>query len=174
MGGGLTEGPFSAVVKAIVVAGSNVFVGGDFNTAGNIGAIGVARWDGTNWSPVGGGISATSFKPAVYGLAYDGTSLYVGGNFTMAGSVSANNLAQWDGQSWSPFGTGPNSTVHGIAVYGNELFIGGNFTSAGSQNAVGIARWLGGRWWPVGSSGVGGNAPCRSPAGRLERCSQLQ
>jgi hypothetical protein len=32
--------------------------GGSFNTAGGVSAFGIARWDGTTWSPLGSGISA--------------------------------------------------------------------------------------------------------------------
>ena len=50
---------------------------------------------------------------AVYAAAMDNAgNLYVGGDFTVAGDVPANNIAKWNGSSWSALGSGMN-TVFG-------------------------------------------------------------
>ena len=41
---------------------------------------------------------------------YDGL-LVAGGYFTLAGCASAQNIATWDGTSWSPLGEGLNQPV---------------------------------------------------------------
>ncbi|HHY87039.1 MAG TPA: hypothetical protein GYA07_16120 [Verrucomicrobia bacterium] len=59
VGAGLSE-PLSGIsvsVNAIVVQGTNVYVGGNFRRAGGILVNGIARWDGQNWHPLGTGIS---------------------------------------------------------------------------------------------------------------------
>lgn len=48
-------------VRAIVVVGDDVYVGGEFSVAGGtVAASRLARWDGARWSPVGGGVSHSS------------------------------------------------------------------------------------------------------------------
>jgi len=158
VGGGVTDAPFSAVVKTIVVAGSSLYVGGCFDMAGSVPAVAIARWDGSTWVPVGGGVAYPGFNPAVYSLALDGTNLFVGGAFTQAGGVSATNIARWDGQNWFSFGTDPNGTVQSMVILENEMVVGGNFNMVGGQSLAGLARWLGNRWWPLGS-GLGGPQP---------------
>jgi len=92
--GGVTGG----AVTAIAISGSNVYVGGTFNTAGDISASYIAKWDGTTWSTLGSGMNGFVTALAV---AANG-DLYAGGSFTTAGGVSANRVARWDGSTWSP------------------------------------------------------------------------
>ena len=50
----------------------------------------IARWDGSSWFPVLGGLNAKG-----YSLCFDAQgSLYVGGEFTMAGNVNCNCIAK--------------------------------------------------------------------------------
>ena len=42
----------------------------------------------------------------MYTLAVSEDTLYAGGQFTTAGGVSANYIAQWNGSSWSALGSG--------------------------------------------------------------------
>ncbi len=98
LGSGMSGGPFSAVVWALAVDGDdNLYAGGYFTTAGGVSANGIAKWDGTAWSPLGSGMDSD-----VWALAVDGDdNLYAGGEFTTAGGVSANGIAKWDGTAWS-------------------------------------------------------------------------
>jgi hypothetical protein len=43
--------------------------------------------------------------------------MYVGGDFTSAGSTSANSIARWDGVTWSAVGGGVNGVVRALANY---------------------------------------------------------
>ena len=47
----------------------------------------------------------------VYALAVSGSTLYAGGDFTTAGGNAANNIAQWNGSSWSALGSGMRRLV---------------------------------------------------------------
>jgi len=47
------------------------------------------------WSAVGGGTNGD-----VYSLAVYNGELYAGGTFNMAGGISANYIARWNGTSW--------------------------------------------------------------------------
>ncbi|HYQ87265.1 MAG TPA: hypothetical protein VES59_08500, partial [Bacteroidota bacterium] len=86
-------------VYAIAIIGSDVYVGGNFVSAGASGAKYIARWNGLNWSKVGLGVNSS-----VFALAVAGTDLFVGGAFTTAGTVTAHYVAKWDGSTWSAFG----------------------------------------------------------------------
>ena len=85
-------------------------------------------------------------------------ALHLGGNFTVAGGVSASRIAQWDGYTWSPLGLGTTGTVFALAVWDDDgdgpnppaLYAAGNFLSAGGFNASRIAKWNGVGWSSVG------------------------
>ncbi|HYF66166.1 MAG TPA: hypothetical protein VD886_25280, partial [Herpetosiphonaceae bacterium] len=76
-----------------VAAGGNgsVYVGGTFTTAGGVTVNRIARWDGSSWSALGGGMNLFVYALAV---GSDG-SLYASGNFTTADGVTANRVARW-------------------------------------------------------------------------------
>ncbi|MBE7443446.1 MAG: T9SS type A sorting domain-containing protein [Flavobacteriales bacterium] len=69
------------LVREIKVVGSDVYIGGNFtDVAGVATADYIARFDGTNWYDVGGGLNAY-----VAEIVSNSGDLYVGGNFTDAG-----------------------------------------------------------------------------------------
>ncbi len=106
VGGGLFFGGIPATVRAMTVfndgTGEALFVGGQFTTAGALPVGRIARWDGARWSPLEDGVSGgPAGIPSVDALTvFDdggGPSLFVGGSFTYAGSVPANDVAVWRG-----------------------------------------------------------------------------
>ncbi len=142
-----------------------LYAGGNFMSSGEVPLHGIARWDGGTWSDVGGGVAGGPL-PGVFALAVfdddgDGPNppaLYAAGWFTMAGGMPANNIARWDGTSWSPLGDGVNREVCSLVVFDDDgpgprppaLCVGGYFTMAGGQPANCLARWDGSSWEPVG------------------------
>ena len=91
----------------------------------------------------------------VYALAVDSSGkLYAGGNFTIAGGVSAPRIAAWNGFSWSNLSSGLTGTVEAILVDGSDLYVGGWFGTAGGAPAKRIAKWDGSQWSALGD-GVG-------------------
>jgi hypothetical protein len=88
------------VVYALAVVGNEVVVGGEFTSAGGVSANRVARFNTqTNtWSALGTGSSngVSGVYPYVYALAVVGDEVVVGGAFTSAGGVSANNVARYN------------------------------------------------------------------------------
>ena len=155
-----------APVDALVVSGTNVFVGGYFTTAGGVTANNIAQWNGTSWSALGSGITGSSVLgngPAVYALAVSGTNLFAGGPFTTAGGVTVNNIARWNGSSWSALGSGVDDWVEALAVSSNQLFAGGYFTNAGGASANYIALWDGASWSALGSGISGRGTEGRGP-----------
>lgn len=87
---------------------------------------------------------------------YDG-KLIVAGSFSEAGGAAANNIAAWDGMSWSALGLGIDSgAVYSLTVHNNKLIAGGFFELAGGAAAHCIAAWDGSTWSPLGA-GMNGN-----------------
>jgi hypothetical protein len=99
----------------------------------------------------------------VYATATDGTNLYVGGNFEVAGITVANSVAMWDGSKWHALGEGLKNGVSGdipsvnaLAYIDGKLFAGGQFSKAGNMNVNGIAFWDGEKWNSLGNDTVNG------------------
>jgi hypothetical protein len=141
-------------VSAVAVVGTDVYVGGNFTKAGNVSANHIARWDGTRWHDLGGGLTLEAGQAFVRAIAVSGTDVYAGGFFTSAGGGRAQNIAKWDGNSWSPLGDGRDRLVLAIAVSGKDVYVGGTFAGV-------IARWDGYNWTSLSGNMVGG---CNLPA----------
>src|SRR5262245_55484242 len=140
----------------------SLFVGGSVTTAGGLVVNGLARWNGTAWSTVGGGVTGggASVRALAVGNDGSGPALFVGGSFTSAGAVAANNIAKWNGTAWAALDTGTAGNggwVHSIAQYGSYIYAGGDFTSAGGVALNFIARWNGAAWSSLpGTPGTSG------------------
>ncbi|MGP1345623.1 MAG: hypothetical protein ACTS3F_03010 [Phycisphaerales bacterium] len=153
--------------------GPGLFAAGDFVAAGGRSVHGIARWDGTEWSPLSGpagpGIAPPSESSGVARIramvAYDdgdGPALYAAGAFAFAGGLPARNIARWDGDQWSPLEPGPDGEIRALAVYddgsGPALYAGGLFFETVDDLTVNhIARWRADTGWTAlpGIDGVG-------------------
>src|SRR5688572_5017553 len=69
----------------------------------------------------------------------------------MAGGISANNIASWNGSAWDSLGSGFNSRVLALHSYGTLLYAGGWFTASGSMPVSHIASWNGTSWSALGA-----------------------
>jgi len=69
-------------------------------------------------------------------LAQGGPALYAAGYFSGAGGEPANNIAVWDGLSWSALGEGV-SGARPMAIFQDQLYVG-----TGDH----VARWDGSAW----------------------------
>lgn len=95
--------------------------------------------------------STNSPNGPVYAIEVNGNDVFVGGTFTMVGSVAANNIARWDGSQWWSLGDGVNngvglSAVYSIFINGSDIYVGGDFNFAGAIVTSNIARWDGTQW----------------------------
>jgi hypothetical protein len=155
-----TPQPGNSSVFAIAVSGTNVYVGGDFDRAGNVAASHIAKWDSVahRWSALGSGVNNR-----VLAIAASGDDVYVGGNFSRAGGISTGRVAHWDEatRTWSALGdelghTSAAPEVSAIAIAANgDVYVGGYFETAGGVTVNNIARWDGSAWHAL-SSGTGG------------------
>jgi len=140
--------PLNGRVNAMINYNGNLIAGGGFTDAGGkSNADYIARWDGTEWQPLGDGLN-----DSVMALEVWNGNLVVGGKFTDAGDlIDADHIAAWNGSSWSALGSGTNATVRALTVSSGNLIAGGSFSSAGGNSANYIAQWNGSTW-----SGIGG------------------
>jgi len=150
LGTGVGGSTYSPQVYALAANGDEVYVGGDFITAGNVIANRIAKWNASTqtWSALGSGISDT--YGAVYAIALGDNTVYIGGTFTSIGSVSANNIARWNTvtQTWSAIGGGLSTRVNTLAFSNGNVYAGGSPKDT-STNL--LARWDGCVWSPLGS-----------------------
>jgi hypothetical protein len=139
----------SGVSKLVVFddgSGPALHVAGRFSAPSG-GLFGLAKWDGTNWSPFGTlGINDTTWGVRAVEVFDDGAgqALYVGGDFTSINGISAACIAKSNGSTWSALGAGTPDDVLALAVYddgsGPALYASGQFTSSSSGDAY-LAKW---------------------------------
>jgi hypothetical protein len=158
---GLNDG-----VCALSVAGSDLYVGGQFTQTGdgaltNLGRI--ARYDTTAgaWQA----LPNQGLNGEVEVLAVDGSNLYVGGQFTQTGDGSLTDLghiARYDtaAGTWNTLpNQGLSGYVYALAVNGSDLYVGGDFTQTGDGSLTGlgyIARYdtAAGDWHALPNQGL--------------------
>jgi hypothetical protein len=86
----------------------------------------------------------------------DGDQVYVGGDFTHIGGISANGIARWDGRRWRALGNahgdGMRARVTALAMYQGQLHAAGVLRRPGIATATGepLLRWDGTSWSAVG------------------------
>jgi len=143
-------------VWSIALHGRELYAAGSFTQIGGVFATNIAKWDGTNWSPLGAGLRG-GLLPEIHALVFNGGDLYAGGFFTQAGSINSRGVAKWDGSNWSGLVGGVNGGVRALALTQGKLIAGGSFSMAGGVNMANIAAWDGTNWAPLGG-GIPGNA----------------
>jgi hypothetical protein len=166
-------------VYALVRNNTELYIGGYFVYAcgdvlscssGNVRVNNIAKWNGSNWVPLGFGLNGS-----VSALALIGNELYVSGAFTQicgnsncnSGNTPVNYLAKWSlvSNSWSAVSNGTNASVVALAANGTDLYVGGAFShvcgnaacNSGNLQVNGIAKWDGSNWSALnyGLSGSG-------------------
>ena len=163
-------GSTSGTVSALAVYNGELYAGGDFTTVNGTAASRVARWNGTQWLPAGGGITGVGSVTVRALTVHDG-KLVAGGSFS-----GLNSVAAWDGATWTQVGAGLQynggaAAVYALSVVGGELYAGGKAISHSGATAVAdLSKWNGSSWvgvtggdqlalgewngFPMGSNGV--------------------
>lgn len=129
--------PGLGTVQAMTVWRGGLIIGGSFDS----GFHRLARLSGTWFEPVGGGVVGQAVYALHVGL---NDELVVGGTFSAAGSIGANNIAAWDGSAWRPFSGGVEGfavATYALTQFHGELVVGGSFAQAGIEPVAGLARW---------------------------------
>lgn len=157
---GVLQGTPFTLVSA---PGSELVSGGAILTSDRKISVNVSRWNSSTgqWNALtpGSGVASLEDISFVSAVAADDENIYVGGDFDIADTLTARNVAVWNRalQSWSPLGDGLNGTVYALTLDGNgTLYAGGSFNRSGATVVNRIARWDGSAWQPLGE-GVDGN-----------------
>ncbi|MBL0232095.1 MAG: T9SS type A sorting domain-containing protein [Chitinophagaceae bacterium] len=98
-----------------------------------------------NWDP---NFAVPGVNGPVFTVLVDGTDVYVGGNFTLAGGIAVVNVAKWNGSVWSSLGTGlggSTDVVTSIKKFGTSVYAGSTF---------GVSKWDGSTWTNIGTASV--------------------
>jgi hypothetical protein len=150
LGSGLNSG-----VTALAVSGTNLYVGGMFTAVGAGGTAvpglnKIAKWNGSSWSALGSGLSDSGGNAYINALAASGTDLYVGGFFNGVGAggiavAGLNNIAKWNGSSWTALGNGLDGKPYALVVSGANVYAGGD-----NGQFDNIAKWNGSSWSALG------------------------
>lgn len=96
-----------------------IYAGGFFTKTGDNSTTvnGIAKWNGTSWSSLGGSVDGQAL---IIDMVLDSESnLYVGGDigsFRRIGGVVVNNVAKWNGTSWSALANGVSASVNSLAI----------------------------------------------------------
>ncbi|MBI5362662.1 MAG: hypothetical protein HZA53_05750 [Planctomycetes bacterium] len=155
----LPQGPASPQIEVHDIlawddgTGPALYVVGNFSmfvatsSGGTAITAGIARWNGTAWYDVGGGMNGPVYCLEVWDDG-SGPALYAGGGFSMAGSASAGGVARWSGSSWNPVGSG----VDDIRALSFCLHDDGNGQAlhALTFGSNSVVRWDGQSWSAIG------------------------
>ncbi|MBL8752034.1 MAG: hypothetical protein JNK15_01930, partial [Planctomycetes bacterium] len=155
--GTLPAGGVAGVAALALLPGGDLIAAGSFSSIGGVPAINIARWNGTVWAPLGTGIGSVGLLGLNGGVldlavAPNGDVIATGG-FTTAGGVIANNIARWNGTSWSALGSGLGfiSGSRVVAMPNGDIIASGPFAIAGGVAVNWIARWDGTTWSGLGA-----------------------
>ncbi len=103
---------------------NELYVVGNFYDTG-IPTTHIAKWNGTSWSDVGLGVTGNAAN-GIYSIIPWDNRLFVFGDFDEIGNQSADDIAAWDGQQWTPYFTPHNELVLNTAgVYNGRLYFSG-------------------------------------------------
>ena len=125
------DGSDNCRILAMTIAGSTVYIGGNFNSVhgesrNNIAALDISDGTPTNFNP-------NASDGSVESLAIDGATLYAGGRFATIGGQPRNLLAALDATDGSATSFNPNASgvvVSALAVAPDgTLHVGGSFNT---------------------------------------------
>ncbi len=147
--GEFMQGPDRLIfMQAIAGYNGYLYVAGQFVGVEGVPAANIARWNGSQWSAVGGGISGGR----VNALASFNGELFAAGRFTAAGGAPAQYLARWNGSNWSApvSGFSEGGRISALATTNDGLIIGGDFTHPSNPGLRSIGLWNGTTLAPIG------------------------
>ena len=114
---------------------------GRFQSIGGVSANSIAQWNGATWVPLGAGVGNGLQNQRVDALGNYNGDLWAVGFFEAAGGAPARHVARWDGSSWSPMGTGADSSVLAVATWAGSVVVAGAFETVDEVEVDYIARW---------------------------------
>ena len=157
-GDGFQRAGISApAVRDLAKLNGTLYAAGCFDASGGTALQNIARWTGSSWVDVGGGIdlgTAGCMGTITEDRYHLGTGIYdlqvhAGQLYAAGGSLNVNldsNVYVLSQGSWNVVGGGTDFAVTDMASLGNKLYIGGFFRKAGQSQVGHIAAWNGSNW----------------------------
>jgi hypothetical protein len=122
-------------------ASGNLFVCGSFSNINGVSANGLARFDGSTWTPLGSGVNLPAGNSVTAIKCLNG-NVYASGFFNQIGGVSASGLARWNGSVWSSLPT--SGLILGLSsnfcAFNGELYIAAVASPTGSNGTTGVFK----------------------------------
>lgn len=142
---GFSNGPFVRRINTVLVAGTSVYVGGEFTSYRGTTVQNIAKLDQTSGALDTTFTQTTGANSEVTILATDGTSLFGGGYFsTYRGGTALGlmklHLATGVRDTTFTQATGADGSIDGLAFLGSDLFISGGFTTYRGVASRGLAK----------------------------------
>lgn len=156
---GIRQGTSAGIVNALLVKNNELYVAGNFTTAGNVPASSIAKWNGTTWSALSNDIiryNKSASAANITAMTLVGNDLYIAGKFDSIGTKPMWHLAKWNGVQWDSVSLAFKNDFNGIADMAvdksGRLYVVGKFTSVGGDNTKKyVARWNGVQWEALGT-----------------------
>lgn len=133
---------FNNTVQALAVVNGELYAAGDFTASGNTPVSKVARWDGTQWQPVGAGLGDFGYEN-VYRLGVYRGQLLASGQFTTSGNREIGRTARWTGEEWVSLVPGWGSGVTDFLEVDDLLYITGGTFQTRAGYSRGMIIWDG-------------------------------
>jgi hypothetical protein len=161
-----------------------IYAGGAFSDSLEPGGSGgAARWTGSEWEILGGGVANPFFGGVVTDVAEHLGEIYVTGCFShvdgppdQPGAIASRELARWTGTAWEAFGqgAGAGSPWFEFAACGDEgpdaiwdvphqrllsdgktLYVSGSLSGAGGVASQSLIGFSGEEWVAQGTADLG-------------------
>ncbi len=126
-------------VFAMAVYKDELYIGGHFTKADGFTGDYIMKWDGHQFTEVGGGANYRVTCMKVYN-----NELYVGGWFTRVGNMDCNNVAKWDGTQWTCLNNDEfdfTNSINDLCILNDRLYIAGQFQKIGNDSIRNIAMY---------------------------------
>lgn len=131
-------------IRTLKVYNGELYAGGSFIYMNNVMCYNIAKLNGQTWSAVENGVKGygcTSSQGYVTDMEVLNNELYAIGLFTSIGSISANKIARWNGQSWCSLEYGIDLYPRDIQAYNNSLVITGDLQSVSGRSYNNIVKY---------------------------------
>ncbi len=142
----LGSGMDNLVAALVTDSAGDLYAAGAFSTAGGMTVNLVAEWSSGAWSALGTGIPGIVGGEYPDALALDKSgNLYAGGQFIFfEGTNVVNNIAEWNGSTWSPLTSGIQDGPFSSMAFDSagNLYVGGPFLIAGTNVSPYVAEAL--------------------------------
>lgn len=142
------------LVNALYRKGTDIYIGGGFDTIAGQKCSSLGKWDGTNFIPF---ILPVSADPNIEDIIEFQNEIYISGNFDGGSSSNPyNRILKFNGSSWITVGGGINGgigEVRTMKIYNNELYVGGLFLKSAGNAGENVMKWDGSQWHDVGFDG---------------------